>query len=94
MRFSVPIAERGLSFTAVAFREISSTAVLMKLLLPIGIHVAVCEFHAIHRPTIAGLFLQNCAIQVSLLRGVWNSGAAPAGVHHGAAIAFVKQSSK
>ena len=44
--------------------------------------------------TIAGLLLQNCVIQVSLLRGMWNSGAAPAGVHPGAAVVFFKQYSK
>ena len=33
----------SISFPAVAFREMSSTAALMKLLLPIEIHVAVCE---------------------------------------------------
>ena len=58
----------------------------MKLLLPIEIHVAVCDLQATHRPTITGLLQQNCVIQVSLLRGVWNSGAAPVGVHRGAAI--------
>ena len=73
---------------AVAFREISSPAALMKLLLHIEIHVALCEFKATHKPTIAGLLLQNCVIQVSLLRGMWNSGAAPAGVHPGAAFVF------
>ena len=78
----------ALFFTAVDFREISSIA-LMELLLPIEIHVAICELQATHRPTIAGLLLQNCVIQVSLLRGLWNSGAAPAGVHRGAAIGFV-----
>ena len=61
------------------------------LLLPIEIHVAVCEFKATHRPTIAGLLLQNCVIQVSLLRGMWNSGAALTGVHPGAAVVFFKQ---
>ena len=66
----------------------------MKLLLTIEIHVAVCELQATHRPTITGLLLHNCVIQVSLLRGVWNSGAAPAGVHRGAAIGFGKQYSK
>ena len=71
----VPI-KSALSFTAVAFREISSTAALMKLLLAIEIHAAVCDLQATHRPTITGLLLQNCVIQVSLLRGVWNSGAA------------------
>ena len=61
----------------------------MKLLLPIEIHVAVSDLQATHRPTIPGLLLQNCVIQVSLLRGVWNSDAAPpAGVHRGAAIGF------
>ena len=90
---SLPI-NSALSFTAVAFREISSAAGLMRLLLPIEIHVAVCELQATHRPTIAGLLLQNCVIQVSLLRGVWNSGAAPTGVHRGAASGFGKQSSK
>ena len=49
----------------------------MKLLLPIEIHVAVCELQETHRPTVAGLLLQSCVIQVPLLRGVWNSGAAP-----------------
>ena len=81
----------ALSFTAVAFREISSIAALMKLLLHIEIHVAVCELQATYRLTIAGLLLQNYVIQVSLLRGVWNSGAGPAGVHRGAAIDFGKQ---
>ena len=73
----------------------SSKAALMKLLQPIEIpvaaahrHVAVCEHQATNIPTIAGLLLQNCILQVSLLRGVWNSGAAPAGVHGGAAIGF------
>ena len=60
----------------------------MKLLLPIEIHVAVCELQATYRPTTTGLLLQNCAIQVSLLRGVWNSGAVAADVHRGAAIGF------
>ena len=82
---SLPI-KSALSFTV--FREISSTAALMKLLLPIEIHVAVWDFQATHRPTITGLLVQNCVIQISLLRGVWNSGAAPAGVHRGAAIGF------
>ena len=80
----------ALSFTAVTFREISSTAALMKLLLPIEIHVPVCDLQATHRLTLTGLLLQNCVIQVSLLRGVWNSGAAPAGVHRGVAIGFRK----
>ena len=66
----------------------------MKLLLPNEIHSVVCELQATHRPTIAGLLLQNCVIQVSLLRGMWNSGAAPAGVHRGVAIVFFKQCSK
>ena len=63
------------------------------ILLPIEIHVTVCELQATHRPTIAGLLLQNCVIQVSLLfvSGGWNSGAAQAGVHRGAAIGFGKQ---
>ena len=47
--------------------------------------MAVCGLQATHRPTVTDLLLQNCVIQVSLLRGVWNSGAAPAGVHRGAA---------
>ena len=63
---SLPI-KSVLFFTAVAFREISSTAALMKLLLPIEIHVAVCDVQATHRPTVTGLLLQNCVIQVSLL---------------------------
>ena len=58
---SVPV-KSALSFTAVAFREISSTAALMKLLLPIEIHVAVCDLQATHRPTITGLLLQTCVI--------------------------------
>ena len=50
---SLPI-KSALSFTAVAFRRISSTAALMKLLLPIAIHVAVCDLQATtHRPTIS-----------------------------------------
>ena len=60
----------------------------MKLLLPIEIHVAVCELRATHRPTITGLLLHNCVVQVSLLGGVSNSGAAPVGVHRGAAVTF------
>ena len=84
---SVPI-KSALSFTVVAFREISSTAARMKLLLPIEIHVAVRDLQATRRPTITGLLLQNCAIQVPLQRGVWNSSAAPAGVHRGVAIGF------
>ena len=84
----------ALSFTAVAFCEISRTAALIKLLLPIEIHVAVRELQATHRPTIAGLLPQHCVIQVSLLGGVWSSGAAPAGVHRGAANGFGKQFSK
>ena len=56
---SLPI-KSALSFTAVAFREISSTAALMKLLLPIEIDVAVCDLQATHRPTITGLLQQNC----------------------------------
>ena len=63
----------------------------MKLLLPIiEIHVAVCDLQATHRPTITGLLLQNYVIQVSLLCGVWNSGAAPAGVHNGCSNWFLK----
>ena len=73
---------------AVAIREISSTAVLMKLLLSIEIHVAVCDLQATHRSTVTGLLLQNCVIRISLLRGVWNSGAALAGVHRGETIGF------
>ena len=80
-----------LSFTAVDFREISSTAALMKLLLPIKIYVAICELQATHRPTIAGLLLQNCVIQVSLLCYVVCGTAA---LHRGAALGFSKQYSK
>ena len=40
------------ALSVTAFREVSSTAALMKLLLPIGIHVAVCDLQATHRPTI------------------------------------------
>ena len=68
---SLPI-KSALFLTAVAFREISSTAALMKLLLPI--EIAVYELQATRRPTIAGLLLQNYVIQVALLLGVWNSG--------------------
>ena len=89
---SIPIKKSALSFTAVTFREISSTAALMKLLLPIEIHTCGslrpsgdAQTHN-HR-----VILQNCVIPVSLLRGVWNSGAALAGVHRGAAIRFGKQ---
>ena len=60
----------------------------MKLLLPIEIYVTACELQVTHRPTIADLLLENCAIQVSILRGVWNSGAALAGVHRSAAVVF------
>ena len=60
----------------------------MKLRLPIEVHVAVCDLQATHGPTITGLHLQNCVIQVLLLRGVWNSDAAPAGVRRCAAIGF------
>ena len=51
---------------AVAFLEISNTAALMKLLLlPIEIHMKVCELQAAHIiPTTTGLLLQNCFIQV------------------------------
>ena len=61
MQSCLPI-KSALSFTAVAFREMSYTAALMKLLLPIEIHVAVFDLQATHRPTITGLLLQNCAI--------------------------------
>ena len=81
-------------FAAVAFREISSTAALMELLLLIEIHVAVCELQATHRPTIEDLLLHDCVIQVSLLRGLWISGTALADVHRGAAIGVGKQYSK
>ena len=68
--------------------QISSTAAaLIKLLLPIEIHVPVCELEATDPQSQVSL-LQNCVIQVSLLRGVWNTGAAPAGVHRGAAVGF------
>ena len=66
----------------------------MKLLLPIEIHVAVCELQATRRPTIAGLLLHNCVIKISLLDGVWDSGAAPAGVHRGAALVLHSMFSK
>ena len=59
------------SFTAVAFRKISTTA-LRKLLLAIEIHMTVCGLQATHRPTIAaGLLRQSCLIEISLLGGVW-----------------------
>ena len=60
----------------------------MKLLLAIEIHVIVCELQATHRPIFAGLLLQSFPIEMSLLDGVWNSGAAPADVHRGAAMRF------
>ena len=45
----------ALSFTAVAFLDISNTAALVKLLLlPIETNMAVCEFQATRMPTIAG----------------------------------------
>ena len=89
------LTKSALSFATVSFREISSTAALMELLLPIEIHMAVCELQATYRPTVAGLLLlQNCVIQVSLLHGLWNSGAALAGDHRGSAIGFGKQYSK
>ena len=66
MRSNITVAS-----TAVAFREISSTA-LRKLLLVIEIHMSVCGLQATHRPTIvAGLLRQSCLIKVSLLGGVW-----------------------
>ena len=52
------------------FVRLSSTAALMKLLLPTEIHVAVCDLQATHRPTITGLLLQNCVIQV-LFAATW-----------------------
>ena len=59
------------SFTAVAFRDISSTA-LRKLLLAIEMHMTVCELQATHRSTIvAGLLRQSCFIKVSRLGGLW-----------------------
>ena len=64
--YLVPI-KSALYVTAVAFREISSTAALMMLLLPIEMHMAVCELQATVRLAIAGLLLQNCVIQVALL---------------------------
>ena len=60
----------------------------MKLLLAVEIHVPVCELQATHRPTITGSLSQGCVIEISLLGGVWNSGAAPADVHRGAAMRF------
>ena len=84
---SLPI-KSALSFTAVASREILSAAELIKLLLAIEIHVTVGELQAMHRVTVTALLLYNCLIEVSLLGGVWNSGAAPAGVHGGTAIRF------
>ena len=61
---SLPI-KSALSFTTVTFRQISSTSALMKLLLPIEIHVAVCQLQATHRPTIAGLLFAPIAPRVS-----------------------------
>ena len=64
--------QSAISYAAVAFREISSTA-LRKLLLAIEIHMwSVCGLQATHRPTIvAGLLRQSFLIRVSLLGGVW-----------------------
>ena len=56
----------ALSFTTVAFRQISSTSALMKLLLPIQIHAVVFQLQATHRPTIAGLLFAPIAPRVSL----------------------------
>ena len=53
----------------------------MNLLMTIEILATVCGLQATHRPTIAGLFLQSCLDEVSLLGDVWNNGAAPADVH-------------
>ena len=59
------------SFTAVAFRDISSTAVaLIKLLLPIEIHVPVCELQVTHRPTIAG-FTPTDELRHSSIAATW-----------------------
>ena len=57
---SLPI-KSALSFTAVAIREISSTLALMKLLLPIEIHLAVCELQAKYRPRTAS-FKYRCYV--------------------------------
>ena len=58
-------------YTAVVFREVSSTG-LRKLLLAIEIHMSVCGLQATHRPTIvAGLHRQSWLIKMSLLGGVW-----------------------
>ena len=48
--------------------DTSSTAALMKLLLPIEIHVAVCDLQATYRPTITdysyrtALFKYRCYV--------------------------------
>ena len=60
-----------LSFTAVAFREISSTS-LRKLLLTIEYICQSVGFRRRTGPTIvAGLLRQSCLIKVSLLGGAW-----------------------
>ena len=80
---------RSFVYSPVAFREISSTAALMKLLLAIEIHVTARELQAPHRPIISYcLLLQSCLIEVSLLGGVWNSGAALPDVHRSAEMRF------
>ena len=69
----------------------------MKLLLPIEIHVAVCELKATQRRTDplsqvdsyrTASFKYRCYVVC------WNNGAALAGVHPGAAVVFFKQYSK
>ena len=73
--------------SVVAFREISSTA-LMKLLLAFEIQATLCGVQATHRPTIVDLRLHCFLMKGTLLGGVWNSGAAPAVVHRGAGRRF------
>ena len=41
--------------------------ILYSLVLPIEIHLTLCELYAMRRSTLAGLLLQNCLIVVSLL---------------------------
>ena len=61
------------------------------VLLAIEIHMlTTCELQAMHRLTIiAGLLLQSCLVEVSLLGGARNSGISPAdNVHRSAAMRF------
>ena len=76
--------------SAVSFREIDvKHSPNEVLLLPIDIHLTLRGLQATHASILlAGLLLQSCLIGPSILGGVWNSGAAPAEVHRGAAVPF------